>query len=477
MSTAKRVIKNSLWLFGANIVLRIISAVVILLLARGLGVEAFGQYSFAISFVGFFVIFTAYGFNNLIIRDVAKNKELTSKYLNNIFTIKLVFGAISFLVLLLVSLFIGKPQALLIVIYIFGIELIVSSFAETLRNFFHAYERMELDAIAKIAEKILWSGLVLLVIFGNLTLVNVALAVLLSSILGFGINYVFLRKYIVKLRLSFDKKAWKTIIIAATPFALTGLFAMINFRIDQVMLSFLTNDVLVGTYSAAYKVIDLLGIVPSLLLASLYPVFSVAFKKDRKLFDRSFSLSIRYVVILALPIVTGVFLLANQAILIFYGSDYAQAADVLKILIFISLVSFVNTPLFVTLNAIGKQKVTMINTAATAFVNVIMNLLLIPKYGIYGAAFATIISELAFFTLSSYQLRKAGVKLNIIKKGMRPLIASVIMAIFIWQMPDLNLLILIPVAAAIYFGLLFIMREFSKDDVAMIKRMLRRRTE
>jgi O-antigen/teichoic acid export membrane protein len=477
MSITKRVFKNSVWLLLANVVVRMLGAFVVVLLARGFGVEVFGQYSFALSFVGFFTLFTGFGFGSLMIRDVSKDKSLTAKYINNILGIKIVFGIISLIILYIISLFIGKSPTLLIAMYIFGIQLVVSSFSDILRSVFHAYEVMEFDSISRIIEKTIWAVLLLLLIFNKLSLINVALATLLSAILGLIITYWLVRAKISKIKIEYDKKFWKKIIITATPFAITGLFALINFRIDQVMLYFLTNDLTVGLYSAAYKIIDILSVVPTLLLASLYPVFSVLYHKNKSLFNKTFDISLRYAIVLAFPIVIGIYSLANQVIMLAYGTEYLSSVSVLKILIFISLISFINTPLFVVLNAIGKQKITMINAGCTALVNVIMNFILIPRYGIHGAAFATIISELTFLTLSAYQLRKVNIKLDLFSKLLKPLIASIVMGVFIYYFMQLNIFIIIPVAAAIYFIALFALKEFSKEDIATFKKLLVKKTK
>jgi O-antigen/teichoic acid export membrane protein len=474
MKTAKRVFKNSIWLLAANIVTRLISAFVIVLLARRLGTDGFGQYSFAVSFISFFALLAGFGFTDLLIRDVAKNKSLASKYVNNILSLRIILSIIAFITLLSISFFIGKSHILTIAIYIFGIDLIVSGFTTSMRSLFYAYERMEFDSVLKIIDKILWGGLILFVIFNNLSILNIALATLSATSLGLVITYFVVSKKITKIRPEADIIFWKKIIIAALPFALTGIFSLINFRIDQVMLSFMTNDFLVGTYAAAYKIIDILAILPSIVLTALYPVFSRYYETNKILLKKTFNLSLRYVITLSIPIVVGIFLLSNKIIALIYGTDYLESISVLKVLIFISLVSFANTPLFVLLNAIGKQKITMMNVGFTALANVIMNLLLIPQFGIIGAAIATIVSEMTFFILSYYQIRKSGFKLNIITKTYKPLVASIVMGFFIWYFLNWSIFILIPVGATIYFIVLFLLKEFSKEDFEMAKNIMRK---
>jgi len=312
-----------------------------------------------------------------------------------------------------------------------------------------------------------------MVILGNLNLVNLALATLGASILGLVIAYIILKKKITNVYLEFDLLFWKSIIIQSLPFALTGLFSLINFKIDQVILSFMTTDAIVGWYSAAYKIIDMLAILPSILLTALYPVLSRYYQESKVLLKKSFHLALRAVIILCIPIVIGVFLLADKIIIILYGQDYLNSIGVLKILIFISLISFVNTPLFVTLNAIGKQKITMINTAFTALVNIVMNIILIPLWSLKGAALATIIAEITFFALSSYQLKKEGLPLGIINKALKPIIAGIIMGVVVLLLSNLSLFIIVPISAVIYFGILILLREFSKEDVGLIKKTMR----
>jgi len=475
MSTAKQVVKNSIWLLTANIVMKILSAIVIITLARKLGTESFGQYSFAIAFVGFFTLIATFGFDSLLIRDIAKNKEEVYKYVNNILTIKIVFGIIALIILFIVSQFINKPTYLIVAIYIFGIDIIVGGFSDTLRNIFQAYENMRFYAITNIIEKFLWAGLLLLVIFMKTTLLNVALATLTSAFLGLLITYWLAKKNLVKISLETDWIFWKSIIIQALPFALTSLFSLINFKIDQVILSFMQSDIILGWYSAAYKIIDILALIPSLLLTALYPVFSRYHKENEILLKKGFDLALRYVIILAIPVVIGVFLVADKLILLLYGTEYFNSISVLRILIFISLISFINTPLFVMLNAIGKQKITMIYTAIIACVNTIMNILLIPILSIKGSALATIIAEITFLILSSYQLRKSGFELRLFQKIIKPLIAGIIMAVVMLLIIKTSIFIIIPIAAITYFVVLFLIKEFDKEDIELAKRVLSKR--
>lgn len=473
ISTVRTVAKNSIWLLAGNVALRLIAALVVVLMVRALGDERFGQYSFAVAFVGFFTLIASFGFTTLLIRDIAKDKEQTSKYLNNVLSLKLVFAFVAFALLLMVSLFIDKPSLVKLIIYIFGIDLIISGFTEIMRSVFQAYELMEFDAITRIAEKIIWAALILLVIYNRLSLVNVALATLSATTIGLIVCYVLLKKR-VEIGFEFNLPFWKKLIIDALPFAMTGLFAMIFFRIDIIMLSFITNDFVVGWYGAAYKIIDILATIPNIFLTALYPVFSRFHKEDQTHLSQGFALTVRYMILAAVPIVIGIFLLSDKIVFVFFGSGFANSSLALQILIFASLLSFINTPMFVMLNAIGLQKVTTINTASSATANVLLNLILIPSFGLQGAALATVVSEIIFFTLSYHQLKKRQYDPNIVKSGIKPVIAGVCMGAFIFLLHNWSIVFVIPLAAIFYFVMLFALREVSGQDKEIIKKVILR---
>lgn len=468
MTTAKRVIRNSFWLMLANIVVRIISASVFVILARVWGKEVFGQYSFAIAFVSFFTLIAHFGFGSLIIRDVAKNKSLAENYLGNVISIKIFFSIIALLLLFAASFFINKPVFLRIAIFVFGLEIIVSGYTAILQSIFSAYEKFEYYALTNILSKVLWAVFVLLTIFHYPALLNVAIATLAGVILTLIITYLITTKRFVVVKFKWDFAFWKKLIGEAYPFTLISLFALINFRIDQVMLSFMMTDAAVGIYNAGYKIIDILAVLPNILLTALYPVFSRFHQDNKLMLKKSFDQALRYVTILCIPVVIGVFLIADKIIILLYGSGYLESISILKILIFISLFSFLNTPLFVALNAIGKQRITMINTGFTALANIVMNRILIPIWGINGAALATIISEFTFFVLSSYQLKKAGLELGLVKKLLKPIIGGIIMMVAILALVNASIFIIIPVAAATYFATLILLREFNKEDIKLI---------
>jgi O-antigen/teichoic acid export membrane protein len=474
MTTIKKVAKNGAWLVASQVVLKLITAFVLVFLIRYLGDEAFGQYSFAIAFVGFFALITDFGFNSLIVRDIAKNKSYVQKYFSNVMTLKIFMSIISIILITIVTLFINKTEIVKILIFLFTIELIMVSFSNTIRSFFQAFELMEYIAISKIIEKLIWAVLVMFFISKKMGLAYFVLALIISVIVGFLILIYAYKKKIDKISLRLDKDICKMILIESLPFALTSIFVLILFKLDTVMLSFMKTDVEVGLYAAAYKIVEVIEIIPNILTSVVYPVFSRLHQNKEKL-DRALHLVFRFLFAIIMPISISILVLSDKIIVFLYTTSFFDSSFALKILIFASLFSFINYPLMTLLNSINKQRIGTINTAVAAVINIILNILLIPSMGMIGAAIATVIAEVILFILSIYFMNRYNHKIPLLKIMLVPFISSLIMGFVIFKLIFLNLFVLIFLSAVIYLSLILLFRYVTKKDISLVRDILEKK--
>ncbi len=464
----KKIVKNTLVLVISAIITRLMGAVFAIFIIRYLGDINFGKYSYVLALSGILILITDFGLNTLVIREIARNKERLKQYINNIITLKILLSMPYFLVLILLFFFTEQRDTRILLIII-GVYTIILSFDEFFKSVFRAYEKMEYEALTRTIEKVLWVVLVLVAINYNLGLIGIALAITLSILIGFLISSFIVIKKFTKFSLVFDPKFLIYLLKESWPFLLTSIFVLIYFKIDTVMLSFMKNDAVVGWYNAAYKIIDALIIIPSIFMTAMYPVFS-RYKNKEKL-KKIYLQSFRYLLLLALPITIGIFLLADKIILFLFTYNFFNSIAALKILIFASFLSFINYPIITILNSINKQKMGTLFTGIAALINIILNVLLIPTLSYVGAAFATVISELTFFVLSSLYLSKNGFSLpkNILFK---PLIITLLISFLIYYFRFMNLFLLITIIATIYFVLVYLI-EFTDYDKKLIKKIIK----
>jgi O-antigen/teichoic acid export membrane protein len=455
---------------------RVLPALLFIYIARKLGDEDFGKLSFAFSFTGICIIVADFGLNTILIRNVSREKELTREYIDNIFVLKIVLSAISISVMGLFLLFTDYPTELITVVMVFGGVMFFKTLVDFFCAIFNAYERMDKEAFLKGTNQILLflSGIVILALgFGLFGLSYVFLIVyLISSMIGFYMVY----KGIAKIRPCFDLMFWKDILRESLPLALTVIFTVIYFKIDIVMLSLIRGDNSeIGWYSAAMRLIELIGVVPALIVSALFPILSGLYKSSIDSLKKAYKTSFKYLLVIALPVAVGTLLLSKRFIYIIYGKEFVKAIPALQILVFALIFIFVNYILMNILVAVDKQKLNAIVAGTCVFLNITLNLCLIPHYGYLGAGVATVITEIVLFAMSFYFVSRYVCKFNVIALFIRPLISVIIMGAFIVViLTKLNLAFIIIVSALIYFSCLLLFKFFTNDDRVILMHMLGR---
>jgi O-antigen/teichoic acid export membrane protein len=455
---------------------RILPALLFIYVARKLGDENFGKLSFAYSFTGICIIVADFGLNTILIRNVSRQKELTREYVGNIFVLKMVLSAISILVMGLFVLFAGYSSEVITLVIVFGGVMFFKTMVDFFCAVFNAYERMDREAFLKGTSQILLflSGIVILALgFGLFGLSNVFLIVyLVSSVVGFYMVY----EGIASIRPSFNLRFWKYILRESLPLALTVIFTVIYFKIDVVMLSLIRGDNSeIGWYSAAMRLIELIGVVPALIVSALFPIFSSLYKESIDSLKKAYKTSFKYLLVIALPVAVGTLLLSERFIYIIYGKEFAKAIPALQILVFALIFIFVNYILMNILVAVDKQKLNAIVAGTCVFVNITLNLCLIPHYGYLGAGVATVITEIVLFGLCLYFVTRYVCKVNIISLFIRPLISVIIMGAFIVViLTKLNLVLVVCISALIYFSCLLLFKYFTGDDKVILMHVLGR---
>jgi len=455
---------------------RILPALLFIYIARKLGDEDFGKLSFAYSFAGICFIAADFGLSTILIRNVSRQKELTREYVGNILALKAVLSLICVSVIGIFILFTDYPADVIIILMIFGGVMFFKALVDFFCAVLNAHERMDIEALIKGANHaiLFLSGTVVLTVGCGLSgLANVFLIVyLISSIIGFYMVYVI----IVEIRPCLNLSFWKQILRESLPLALTVIFTVIYFKIDVVMLSLIRGDNSeIGWYSAAMRLIELVGILPALIVSALFPIVSGLYKESLDSLRNVFKTSFRYLLAIALPIAVGTLLLSEHLICTIYGEEYVKTIPALKILSLAIIFIFVNYILMNILVAVDRQKTNAVMAGTCVFVNIAMNMWLIPHYGYLGAGTATVITELVLFALGLYFIAKYVCKVNVITMLIRPLVSVVIMGAFIVVViTKLHLVLIIFLSALIYFSCLLLFRFLTKDDKVVLLHLIRK---
>jgi len=462
--------KNTFWLSFSEFVGRLLRVILIIYAARLLGAAGWGTFSYLTSLAAVFTIFSDIGISAVLVREVSKSPKSEAKYFSTTFAIKIALSIISFVLLVFVTpFFTGIPISKLL-LGLIGLLFIFDSLRRFGTSLFRAKEKMEKEALVNIITQsiIVVGGFIALSLAS--TPESLAMAYAFGAGIGLLVAIYFLRENIKKLASAFDKELVKPIIKAAWPLSLAAIFGMLLVNIDTVMVGWFRGAEHVGFYSAAQKPIALLYILPSLIVGGFFPALARFAGKKTKDFQIIFEKALTMIITIAFPVAIGLILTSNQIISFVYGSEYLAAGPPLRILALTILTAF---PVGIIIHAFfahNKQSKLVPLWGAGAVLNIVLNLFLIPKQGITGAAWASLLTQLIINSLIWFKMKKVS-PFSIAKKLPHILLATFMMAITILLINQLGVHVLIVIAAATlaYFASLIFSGEISLGQLGTSK--------
>ncbi|HWQ20818.1 MAG TPA: flippase, partial [Methanotrichaceae archaeon] len=451
MDVVKRIAKNTAALLIANVVSAILGFFYGIYIARYLGAEKYGIIAFSIAFINLFAIFTDIGLLQLMMRDIARDKSLTAKYLGNIAVLKAFLVFLAYGIIIVVIHLLGYPESTIQIVYVIGLTMVCGSFINLFNSIFQAHEKMEYVSIESILSGSLMLAGGLFAIYMGLPLIGFAAVYSVSSFAVLAYVVLVAIKLGLPLNIEADLSFIKTAAKRAIPFGVGTFFMVYYVWIARVMLSYLMDYRNVGYYTAAYNFMGLFTFIPNAFVTSLFPVMSMSFNTSEESLRRILHNGIRYMYMLALPMAVGVTLLGGNIIGLIYGPGFLPAVGPLSILIWAEFLVFMDVLLGQMLLSINRERWSMASAGIGSALNILLNIILIPRVGMVGAALATFSTEFFFFLFSLYLLYRCGYRIDVKNVVPKPLFATAVMSAFILEFTYLPLFLLIALSAILYF--------------------------
>ena len=374
-------------------------------LARLLGVEPYGEFVTIIAVSAILSTGVEFGFHTLLTRTIAREparaaRELWAAHQRQILLAPVLLVAMyGYLSLTSISPA-GRTAGLLI-----GASVIVRALKETMRGVSRGLNRFGLEATFLWTER------------GGLLLVCVAAVQLGGGIVAVGAVFLILRLldfvgFLLTLRRRIGPSApdpaggvtatWA----AALPFAVSNLLWSMYMQVDPALLTALATPHDAGIYGAIYRFIDLVQVIPRLLIVVTFPAMAVAWLQDRDRFHRDTAALRDTLVLVGLPVLFLPTLLAAWALTHSVGADYAVGARSLQVLMVGNFFAFQSLMLWQALQAAGQERRLVWVLGMTVGLKVVLNLLLASRWGHFGTAIASAITEAGYFLLLAGLLRR-----------------------------------------------------------------------
>ena len=398
---------NTSWLLGERILRMGVSLFVGIYVARYLGPERFGLMSYSLSFVFIFSSLASFGLDDILVRELVKSAAQRNNLLGTVFWLKVCGTVVMGTAIALVLKYKVEDQQTywMIALITFGFLFQATNVVDF---YFQSQVQSKFAVRAQAIQLILTSLFKIYLVWNQAELIWFALALLLDQAV---VAVLFMLVYYWKIEwfpfFSFRWTQAKKLMKDAWPLIFAGMVVSIYMKIDQVMLKEMLDAKAVGVYAAAVKLCEACYFVPSVITASLFPVIISSKQKSDTLYQQRMQKLYDMMVWVSLTVAIPTTFLADWVIVILYGNDFEASATVLRIYIWAGVFIFLGVASFKWLVTENLQRYSFYVLAIGAIINIGSNLLLVPIYGINGAAVATFISYgigsyagLAFFKKS-----------------------------------------------------------------------------
>jgi O-antigen/teichoic acid export membrane protein len=376
----------------------VISFFIGIYIARYLGPSNYGLLAYVTSFVGLFGFLTSFGIDNIVSREIIKDHNKKDELIGTAFYMKIIGSIIAITTIIIISFFSTRDLFTLGLIWIFSLTFIPQAF-NIIEIYFQSQVLSKKVVTAQITANIISALLKILVItVGKGIFWLMLIFIIEASIYALILLFSF-RKFGKHIRdWKFNPVIAKSLLKDSWPLILATVAIGIYMKIDQVMIKNMLGNEQVGIYAVAVKLSEVWYFIPTLICTSLFPSIIQSLNTDIELFNQRMKKLYSLMFWLSIGIASIVTIFSYPIIKILFGQAYIQGATSLQIYVWAGVAVFLGVAMSQYLIAKNLTKISFYNTLLGAMVNIILNIILIPKMGIGGAAIATLIS----YTLSTF---------------------------------------------------------------------------
>ncbi len=473
MSAYRKLFKNLGMLFFSKILNVILSIAVISILSRYFGVELFGKYSFAMDFIWIFVSIVKFGLAEIVIRQIAVDKQNAGKNISVIVGLRIIFIAASAIAIIVITSALDAGHEVKIAVYLTMVSEFIFTFVNLWASVFIAYERAKFVPILMVTNRLVLLIFVCLIVFADWGFYPVFIAAIaantMSALVG---GYLVCTKFVMP-KVSFNTDRMKYFLAEAAPVAISAVLIELSFRMDTFFLKALKGFDEVAYYGAPLRLIIRLSIIAIVLANGMLPVLSRLAKSSYSEHLTIAENSYKILIIILLPVCILSSVFAGGIVTVIFGEKFIASAPSLQIFIWVLL--FFSSMIFMAniLISINRQNVLSIVILLGLCLNVILDYVLIPGYGHVGAVVSKFIS-FALMALIIFYFVAHNIKgFRITESFLRPVSAAIVMAVIMYLLKDFNYLAAI-LAGFMTYGLsLFVFKAVSVSEMKNFRRIIR----
>lgn len=491
MSIARKILSNTIWQIVGKLLLGLVGLAVIKVTTTYLSVGDYGEYILIYEYLAFFGIAADLGLFTIAVKEMSEDEKKIPIIIGNVLSLRTILVFLTMLASIIIVYLIPNYQDTKIPlgVAVASLTVVLTILNGTITSVLQTKLKMHIASLTPILGKIISLAFMIYVVFyGFPKDTNMGFFMLLGAGIAGNLVTLLATNYYVKkitpLEYRLDFGLWKDVLIKSVPYGFALILGTIYFRIDTILLSILKTQEAVGIYGVAMRMLEQLTILPLFFMNSVLPVLTKAVKQKTERYKLIIKYSFDFLASAAVPIVVGGFVLAYPLVFIvstpdflsrikdgFYGSDIT-----LQILIFSLLFQFLSVLFSFILITVNKQYKLLYINGACVILKIIANIIIIPIYGVRGAAITSVITELLIL-IGVYWMAKRSLDFSISLKNTAKIIFSALTmgaVVYLLQpitykfMQNWGVLLLIAIAVVVYGAMLFITKAIDKEKLSII---------
>lgn len=490
LTTTRSLAKNSLAPMALSLFNKFIDFLYAAFYLRVLGPADAGSFATAIATAGLFEILSNFGLDILLIREVSQERTKAAHYLVNTTILRLVAAAVASLpvvVMVLGSNLFSTPltNSEVLAIGFIMLGMVFSGMSKGVTGLFYVYEKAEVPAAMTTATTILRVGLGVTALLLGYGFVGLSAVSIIVNIITLASLVVLARNEVQRQTGHAQGQFWRAwqidwalqrrMIGQGYPLMLIHLLQTVFISIDVVLLRLLLQNgrEIAGWYQSAYKWFNALQIVPSFFTLALFPIISREIKRSPETARRMYQMSLKLMLLLALPVATIMFYLAYPLTQIVGGNEFLpHGAISLQLVIWSIPIGWLNSVTNYVLIALGLERMQPRAFAAGVSFNILTNLIFIPLFDYRAAAITTILSELVLLVMFDYYLRQKMQGIQWRAFLGRPFLITAVMLLLMLLGGQLHLLVGLTIGVITYPLGLWLLRVLGEEEKLILREIL-----
>jgi O-antigen/teichoic acid export membrane protein len=474
-SLTKTIFKNTVFITGGNLALKLLNFLFTVYVIRRLGDDRYGQYMVVLAFVGLFQIFAELGISQFVMREISQDHSKTQKLFWNLVALRFLLGLLGMVIITIGAMLSGYSRELIFGIFLYTTSFLLAAFQVPLSTVLTAHERFDYVTAIGILGQIVFAVFGALFLFSGLGFLWLIVASIISFFPQIVIGtWAVWKNNLLTREITIDPSEWGRLVRRGLPFGLISLTLVIAFSIDTVMLKHWYTDNVVGWYNVAYNLVFSMSFLMKGFKDAIVPSLSRTYLTQPDEVKRWYYRTVKAGLLLGLPVAVGGMLVARPLIGFLYTPEFTPSALALMILIwdapFLIYTSFCGNMTTVISEEKAAARIYGLNAAA----NVVLNLIAIPRWGFLGAAVVTVITDLIgavqFHLLFEKKLGVPGLGSILWKTSA----ASLLMGLIVYLMRGMNLFVMIGAGVVAFAVFVLAFRIVDESEKSLLLRVWRK---